>query len=39
MTAVYFFVVAMVKLQLDDQRTGFSIDDRYHLVWSSNKEG
>ena len=34
MTAVYFSVVAMVKLQLGDQRTGPSMDDRDHLVRS-----
>ena len=36
MTAVYFSVVAMVELQLDDQRTGPGMNDRYHLVGSSN---
>ena len=34
MTAVFFSVVTIVKLQLGDQRTGPSMDDRDHLVRS-----
>ena len=33
-TVVYFSVVTMVKLQLDEQRTGPGMNDRYHLFRS-----
>ena len=38
MTAVYFSVVAMVELQLDDQRTGPGMNDRYFLFGSKRDE-
>ena len=33
-TVVYLSVVTMVKLQLDEERTGPGMNDRYHLFRS-----